>query len=183
MYQNTFDGNDLVGPYRNTRNSMNLCSWSTFHERFFSHKLNSIEISCCSHPSFGEMIVMKFCTWHAMCKFCSNMIPPIKLHLKSTFHRIWITLGKSFMNWAPGMRLSITMSFYGYTGVFWHWVFYLYNANPHTWNMTCYILNFQGPLNLVTHSLKQGTTNQIDTLHCPLFLTSCINLNPSSWHG
>ena len=118
--------------------SMNLCSWSTFHERFFNLNLNSIEISCCSHPSFGETIVMKFCTWHDNCiKCCSDMIPTIKLHLKSSFHRIWITLGKSFMNRAPGVRLSIEMSSYRYTWVLWYWylIFILEIPIPERWHV------------------------------------------------
>ena len=127
-------GRPIPVPVPNTRSSVNLCSCSTFHERFFSRNLNSIEISCCSHPSFGEMIVMKFYTWNDNCaKFCSNVIPTIKLHLKSSFHRIWISLGKSFMNWAPGVRLSINMSSYRYTWILWYRVSYLYNGNPHTW--------------------------------------------------
>ena len=36
------------------------------------------------------------------------------------------------------------------------------------------------PVITVTHSLKQGTDNQEDTLHGPLLLTSWLNLNPSS---
>ena len=125
-------------PTFNTRTSTNLCSCSTFQERFFSRNFNAIETSCCSHPSFGEMIVMKFCTWHGNCgKFCSNMIPTIKLHLKASFHRIWITLGKSFMNWAPGVRRNIKMSSYRYIWVLWYWnlIFIMEISIPERWHV------------------------------------------------
>ena len=54
-----------------------------------------------------KVITMKFCTWHNNCafvacgKFCSNTIPYNEVTLKPIFHRIWITLEKSFMKWVP----------------------------------------------------------------------------------
>ena len=129
-------------PTPNKRTSMNLCSWSTFHERFFSRKLNWIDISCCSYPSFGEMIVMTFCTWHDYWEnFCMDMISTIKLHLSQIRWKLDFILGKSFMKWAPGLRLSIKMSAYRYTWVLWYRVSYLYNGNPNYWKMTRYILS------------------------------------------
>ena len=55
--------------------------WSPFHEWFFHHNSNSMEISFCSHPSCSEVITIKFCTRHDSCavmpcaKFCSDMMP------------------------------------------------------------------------------------------------------------
>ena len=119
-------------------------SWRTFHERFFSRSLNSTEMSCCSHPNFGEMIVMKFYTWHYNCtKFRSYMIPTIKLHLKSSFHRTWITLRKSFMNWVPGVRLNLKMSSYRYTWVLWYWylIFIMEIPIPERWHVINFVLS------------------------------------------
>ena len=80
-----------------------------FHERFSHPNSNSIEISICSHPSYGKVIAMKFCTSHDSCavvtcaKFCSGMIPCNEVTMKQIFHRIWITMEKSFMKWSEGI--------------------------------------------------------------------------------
>ena len=69
--------------------------WDPFHERFFRHNSNSTEISFRSHPSYSEMITMKFCTGHCSyavmpwAKFCSDMNG---VTLKPIFHQIWINL-------------------------------------------------------------------------------------------
>ena len=58
-------------------------SWGPFHDfqRFFHRNSNSVEISFCSHPSYNQVIAMKFYTWHDSCavvacaKFCSDIVP------------------------------------------------------------------------------------------------------------
>ena len=48
-----------------------------------------------ARPSCGEVIAMKFYTWHNSCafmacaKFCSHMIPCDRVTTKPKFHRIW----------------------------------------------------------------------------------------------
>ena len=67
-------------------------AWGPFHEQFFCHNSNLLEISLCLHPRCSEVITMKFCTCHdstavmACAKFCSDMIPSSGVTLKSTFH-------------------------------------------------------------------------------------------------
>ena len=83
-------------------------AWGLFHEWFFHHNSNSMEISFCFHWSCSAVIAMKFCTWLNSCavmtcaKVCSDMLPCNGVTLKPIFHRISITMEKSFMKWAPG---------------------------------------------------------------------------------
>ena len=74
----------------------------------FHRNSNSMEIPFCCHPSCSEeVIAMKFWTWHDSCavmscaKLCSNMIHCNGVTQKPIFHRIWTTMEKSFMKWAP----------------------------------------------------------------------------------
>ena len=83
-------------------------TWGPFHERFFHHNFRFDENSFCPHLSCNDVIAMKFCTWHDSCavvpcaKFCSDMTSYNGVILKPICHRIWITMEKSFMKWAPG---------------------------------------------------------------------------------
>ena len=96
-------------------------TWGWFHERFSHRYSNSINFQFWSHLSCSEVIVMKFCTCHGSCaKFVAilyGMIPYNGVTLKQIFQRIWITVGKSFVKWAPD-QLDIlafewhTLSFY-----------------------------------------------------------------------
>ena len=101
-------------PIPNTRASQHESMHLERISKFFSRNSNSMEISCCSHTRFGEVIVMKFCAWHDSCaKFCSHMIPYNEVTLKIRDVKIkFPSMGKSFMNWAPGVRLNIKMSSY-----------------------------------------------------------------------
>ena len=57
-----------------------------FHKRFSHHNSNSMEISFCSHPSYSEVIIAKFCTWHNSCaKFCHDMIDTLPCYTKTKF--------------------------------------------------------------------------------------------------
>ena len=82
-----------------------LLNWDPFHEWFFHHNSNLMEILFCSHPSCNEVIAMKFCTGHDSCavvgcaKFCSDMMSYNGVTLKPIFHPIWITMEKSFVKW------------------------------------------------------------------------------------
>ena len=81
-----------------------------FHERFFHHSSNSVEISFSSYPSYSEMIAMKFCTWHNSCAvmasttFHSITIPYDGLTLIVIFYRIWSQIGKLLVKWAPAQH-------------------------------------------------------------------------------
>ena len=83
-----------------------------FHEQFFCHNSNLLEISLCLHPRCSEVVTMKFCTCHdstavmACAKFCSDIIPSSGVTLKSTFHWIWITLEKSHSWYGPLVIIS-----------------------------------------------------------------------------
>ena len=78
----------------------------SFLERFFHRKSNSMEISSRSHPSCKQAIALKFCTWHDICavvacaNFWSVIIPFNGVTSKPSFHRILITMEKSFVKWA-----------------------------------------------------------------------------------
>ena len=74
----------------------------------FHRNSNLTEISLCSHPRWGRVITMKFCTWHDSCnvmahrKFCSDTISYNGFTSKVIFHLIWITLEKLFVKLGPG---------------------------------------------------------------------------------
>ena len=74
-----------------------------FYVRYFHGNSNSMEISFCSHPSCGEAIAIKCCTWHDSCavvacaKLYSNTIPYNGVTLKPNCRRIWISVEKSFL--------------------------------------------------------------------------------------
>ena len=80
-------------------------TWGPFHKGFFHHVSNSIEILFCSHPSSSEVVVMKFYTWHDSCA-CSDMVPYNEVTRKPIFHRIWFTMEKLFVKWAPTFLIS-----------------------------------------------------------------------------
>ena len=56
-----------------------------FHELFFHYNSNSMKIWFWYHPSYSEMITMKFCIWHDSCavmacaKLLNDMIPTKEL--------------------------------------------------------------------------------------------------------
>ena len=85
--------------------------WGSFHERFFHHNSNLMEISFCSHPCCSEGIAMKFFTWMTCAKFCSDIMPYNGVILKLIFHQILITMEKSFVKWAPGPWFNMKFSF------------------------------------------------------------------------
>ena len=92
---------DVTGPQW-VKGNLGPISWLIFHSN------STLEISFCFHPSCGEVIALKFCTWHdsavmARAKFYSDMIHYNKITLKPIFPRIWITMEKSFVKWAPGI--------------------------------------------------------------------------------
>ena len=68
-----------------------------FHERFFHRDSNLMGIVFCSHPSWSEVIAMKFCTWHDSCaavacaKCCNDLIPYNGATLTPIFHHIGLT--------------------------------------------------------------------------------------------
>ena len=82
--------------------------WDPFHEWFYHRNSNVMEISLCFHPWCSIVITMKFCTWHnnyvvmVCAKFCSDIVPCNDVTIKPIFHRIWITMEKSSLKWAPG---------------------------------------------------------------------------------
>ena len=66
---------DILGKYINYEMQLpvvTICTdvghqhrdWDMFHERFFLRNSNSTVISFRPHPSCGEVIAVKFCTWH-----------------------------------------------------------------------------------------------------------------------
>ena len=72
-------GNNGVSPRRGNAVTALAVWWGPFHERFFHHYSNSMELSLCSHSSCSEVIAMNFCTWHDVrtvvaCKNCSDVI-------------------------------------------------------------------------------------------------------------
>ena len=81
-------------------------TWGPLHEQFFHRNSNSMEISFCSPPHCSELITMEFCTWHDSCpvvpcaKFWSNTIPYNGVTPSPIFHKIWITMEKTFVKWA-----------------------------------------------------------------------------------
>ena len=84
---------------------LQMATRGPFRERFFHCNSNSTEIGFCSYPSSSEVITMKFCTSHDNCdveacvKYCSDMTPNNAVTLKPIFHRILITIQKSFVKW------------------------------------------------------------------------------------
>ena len=54
----------------------------------------------------------KNCTWHDSCavvacaKFCCNMITSDWMRVKWNFHRIWIVIEKSLVEWIPGTNVN-----------------------------------------------------------------------------
>ena len=102
-------------PISMSPNGVTRPQWATYStgvrpydERFFHRNSHSMEISFCCHPSCVEVIAMKFCTWHDSCagvpcaKSYSDLIPYHGVTLKQNFHRIWNTMEKSSVKWAPG---------------------------------------------------------------------------------
>ena len=80
------------------------------HKIFFHRNSNSMEISLCSHRCCSEVIAMKlYCAAMICKKVCSELMPYNGVTFKSIFHRILITLTKSFMKWAT-VSLDITCS-------------------------------------------------------------------------
>ena len=77
------------------------------HKRHFNRNSNLMEISFSSYLSYSTVIAMKCYTWHNSCavvayaKFCGIMVPYHVVTLILNFHRIWITMEKSFVQWAP----------------------------------------------------------------------------------
>ena len=75
----------------------------------FHRYSNSTKKSFCSYPSCCEVPAIKFFTWHDSCaimacaRFYSDMILHNGVTLKTVFHRIWISMEKSFVKWAPGL--------------------------------------------------------------------------------
>ena len=68
---------------------------------FFLRNSNSMEIPFFSHPS--NVITMKICEWHDRW-YVKNVVAIwyTRVTVKLIFHRIWITIEKSFVKWAPG---------------------------------------------------------------------------------
>ena len=137
-----------VGPYQTQGpGSMNLCSWSAFHD--FSVV---IQIRWKFHAVHIRDLV-KWSLWNFAhgTTFVQNCVtiwfPTMKLHLKSSFHRIKITMGKSFMNWAPGVRLNINRCHLTgrsiYTWVLWYWyrIFIMESPIPERWHLINSILS------------------------------------------
>ena len=61
-------------------------SYETFHRN-----PNLIEMTFFGHPSYNEVIAIKFCTWHdnccrGKCEICSEMIPHNGVTLRPIFH-------------------------------------------------------------------------------------------------
>ena len=67
---------------------------SGVHQRFFHRNSNSMEILFYPHPSYNEMISMKFYTWHDSCavmacvKFCSDMMNYDEVTVNPISHQI-----------------------------------------------------------------------------------------------
>ena len=76
----------------------------------FRHNPQLMEIVLCSRPSYSDIIAIKFCTWPNSCvvvacaKCCSGMVPYNGVTVIPIFHRIWSTMEKSFLKWAPGFH-------------------------------------------------------------------------------
>ena len=73
--------------------------------------------------------------------FVAIWFPTMKLHLKSSFHRIKIRMGKSFMNWAPwssSQYKDVILQVDLYTWVLWYWyrIFIMEIPIGPTWKMT-----------------------------------------------
>ena len=79
-----------------------------FHERFFHHISNSMENWCKCNSIVRYHITTIFCTCNdsttvvACVKFHSDHFTTIWMRAKWNFHRILITMEKSFVKWTPG---------------------------------------------------------------------------------
>ena len=87
-------------------------TWGPFHERSFHRILNSMEnwFKCCIMVMYHN--TTKSCTCHEStavvpcAKFHSNHFRITSMRLEWNFHRIWITMEKSFVKWASGARFT-----------------------------------------------------------------------------
>ena len=74
-----------------------------FHERFFHCNSNSMENQFQCNSTAEYRIVIKFCTCHdstavlPCAKFHSDQFVSTWMNAEWTFHRIWITMEKSFV--------------------------------------------------------------------------------------
>ena len=130
-------------PIPNTKASKDLWSWSTFHEICQSLIQIRWKFYTVLIQDFVKRSLWNFAHGTTCATFCSDMIPTMKLHWKSSFHRIWINLGISLMNWAPGVRLNVKMSSYMYTWVLWYCylIFIMETPIPERWHLINSILS------------------------------------------
>ena len=76
--------------------------------------------------SYNEVFAMTFCTWHdsgavvACAKFCSKMMAFHGVTPKPIWHRIWVTMEKSFVKWAPDRHCSLKGDRVALLGQKWH---------------------------------------------------------------
>ena len=81
--------------------------WDPFHQRFFHHNSNSMEISFSFNSITGDHIAKKFGTCHdspavvPCAKYCSDHYIIIWMRAKWNFHHIWIVMEKLLVKWAP----------------------------------------------------------------------------------
>ena len=85
MQSNPAAHSQIDGLVQERRNSSALAMELSFSctnpsKWFFEHNSYLMEMSFCSHPSYNEVIAMKFCTWHdsyavmACAIFCCDII-------------------------------------------------------------------------------------------------------------
>ena len=111
---NSSDLHSIIG-YKYSSPS-NVCQ-RPISQTIFHRNSNSMEISCCSHPSCSEVIVKEFCTWHDSCavvacaKFCSDIMPCNGVTRKTDFPSNLNCDGKINREMDPWMTCFITSKF------------------------------------------------------------------------
>ena len=86
--------------------SLQTWRWRRLHCHFWQTQV--VVMTTCAATSSD-----KVGTWHDSCvfvayvEFCNGMISYRGITLDQFFHRIWITMEKSFVKWAPGCIVSL----------------------------------------------------------------------------
>ena len=87
-------------------------NWGPFHQRFFHHNSNLMEISLSSNLITGDHIAIKFDTCQdspavVPCdKFCSNRFITVWMRAKWNFHHIWIVMVKLLVKWSQSPNVT-----------------------------------------------------------------------------